>query len=226
MPWKAEEADPEWPFELMATDFLLKPETTTLLSIDMHESDMKRDLNSPMGERSPGLIEYWNERMEQTVLPNTCRLLEFFRERQLKIAYTRNGHVTSTGAEVTARLKKKLKTPLCARHSGDNDIDSRLAPREEDLVVDKLTSGAFTSTFLDHALRNMGITAVIVTGIVTDMCVFGTARTAAELGYDSLICEDACVAFSARSHNEALLMHARRFGRVAGTEEVIEELSR
>ncbi|MDP6356043.1 MAG: hypothetical protein QF473_13115, partial [Planctomycetota bacterium] len=77
MPWKAEEADPEWPFELMATDFLIKPETTALLSIDMHESDMKRDLNSPMGERSPGLIEYWNERMEQTVLPNTCRLLEF-----------------------------------------------------------------------------------------------------------------------------------------------------
>ena len=27
---------------------------------------------------------------------------------------------------------------------------------------------------------------------LADMCVHGTARVAAELGYNSLICEDAC----------------------------------
>ena len=48
------------------------------------------------------------------------------------------------------------------------------------LVVDKLTSGAFTASFLDHALRNMNITSLVITGILTDQCVLGTARAAAE----------------------------------------------
>ena len=144
----------------------------------------------------------------------------------MKIVYTRNGHVTATGDEMTPRLKRGYEgRTLCARHSGDNDIDPRLAPRDDELVMDKLASGAFTATFLDHALKNMGIIGLVITGVVTDMCVFGTARTAAELGYDSLLCEDACAAWSQRAHNEALLMHARRFGRVAGTEDVIRELS-
>ena len=106
------------------------------------------------------------------------------------------------------------------------EIDQRLAPTDDDLVVDKLTSGAFTATLLDHALRNMAVTGVVVTGVMTDMCVHGTARTAAELGYDSLICEDACATLTERAHNEGLLTHARIFGRVASTDDVISELTR
>ena len=79
---------------------------------------------------------------------------------------------------------------------------------------------------LDHALRNMHISAVVITGVLTDMCVFGTARVAAELGYDTLICDDACATLTERAHNEALLMHTRRFGRVETTDDVIEELAK
>ena len=92
-------------------------------------------------------------------------------------------------------------------------------------MVDKLTSGGFTGSFLDHALRNMGIRSVVITGILTDACVFGTARAAAELGYGSLVCEDACATFTQRAHDDALLMHARIFGRVDTTEEVLSELA-
>ena len=57
-----------------------------------------------------------------------------------------------------------------------------IAPREDELVVDKLTSGAFNASILDHALRNMDVRDVVIVGISTDMCVHGTARVAAELG--------------------------------------------
>jgi nicotinamidase-related amidase len=70
----------------------------------------------------------------------------------------------------------------------------------------------------------MGVTDLVITGVATDMCVFGTARVAAELGYNSLICEDACATYTARAHEEALLMHARVFGKVASTEDVLAEL--
>ena len=91
-------------------------------------------------------------------------------------------------------------------------------------MVDKLTSGAFNASILDHALRNMGVRDVVIVGISTDMCVHGTARVAAELGYNSLICEDACATYTARAHRDALLMHARVFGRVATTDDVLAEI--
>ena len=193
--WNAAEHDPEWPFELLATQFELAGPSVALLVIDMHAKDLV------MGAA---------------------------------VVYTRNGNVTSTGRELTRRLRVKgaadgERVPKQFKHPGQtpgHEIDSRIAPREEDLVVDKLTSGAFTASILDHALRNMGIKGLVIAGILTDMCVLGTARAAAELGYDSLICEDACATLTARAHHEALLMHARVFGRVAATEDVIAELTR
>ena len=110
-------------------------------------------------------------------------------------------------------------------HTMTLEPNSPLAPRPDDLIVDKLTSGAFTASLLDHALRNMGIRSVVITGLLTDACVFGTARAAAELGYNSLLCEDACGTYTQRAHDEALLMHARIFGRVDTTEAVMSELA-
>jgi nicotinamidase-related amidase len=182
---------------------------------------------SPLARDYPKIVAYWHHRLNESVVPNIQLLINRFRTQNRKIVYTRNGNVTATGEEVTRRLKAKLsrRTTISHRNSPGYQIDERLAPRDMDVVVDKLTSGAFTASFLDHALRNMEIRSVIVAGILTDACVFGTARAAAELGYNSLICEDACATFTQRAHDEALLMHARMFGRVETTEAVLSELA-
>ena len=70
----------------------------------------------------------------------------------------------------------------------------------------------------------MGVRCLVVTGAVSDMCVLGTARGAAELGYDTAICEDACCAYTHRCHTEAMLTHARNFGRVVTADQVAGEL--
>jgi nicotinamidase-related amidase len=198
------------------------------LVIDMHAKDMAIASDTDMGKKRPDIMEYWNNRISQTVLPNSERLIDGFRRGNLRVVYTRNGNVTSTGDEMTNRLRQRTKRRgsgfMHPRKTPGHEIDSRLTPGDEDLIVDKLTSGAFNSSILDHALRNMGITTVVVTGILTDMCVLGTARTAAEIGYNTLICEDACATYTQRAHDEALLMHARVFGRVATTEDVLAEI--
>ena len=91
-------------------------------------------------------------------------------------------------------------------------------------MVDKLTSSAFHNTMLDHALRNFGITDLVITGVLTEMYILGTVRVASELGYNELVAEDACGTLTQRAHDEALLMHARVFGRVLITGDVIAEL--
>jgi len=224
MGWDIRQLDLQWPFELLATDFRLVPETVALAVIDMQAATCRIEPESELARKHPQLASYLNDRVEQLVIPNIQRLLEFFRGRGLKVVFVRTGPITSHGDERAMRLRKKGR-PKHYRGTPGYEIDERLRPREDEVVVDKLTAGAFTASYLDHALRNMKVNSLVITGTVTDMCVFSTARTAAELGYDSLICEDACAAYSQRSHEQALLMHARRFGRVARTDQVITELS-
>jgi len=227
MSWIAKEHDPEWPFDLMATEFGLSGEATALLVIDMQGSDLTIGPESDLGAKYPAIAKYWNERIEHSVLPNIVRLLDSFREAGRRVAYTRNGPLTPHASEATARLRTRIEEKGGAtRYVGvpGFEVMPEIAPQKGELVVDKLTSGALNCSILDHALRNMGVREVVITGIATDMCVFGTARVAAELGYNSLICEDACGTYTAAAHGAALLMHARVFGRVATTEDVLLEL--
>lgn len=226
MKWDPRKLDSEWPFDVLSTDFVLDAESTALIVVDMQHDQMTIEPDSPLANGYPQIVSYWNQRIDQTVTPNIQRLLDLYRDRNLKIVYTRNGNMTASGQEMTERLKAKFPAGVPRSHRGSPgyQIDERLSPREVDLVVDKLTSGAFTGSLLDHALRNMGIRSVVITGILTDACVLGTARAAAELGYNSILCEDACAAFTQRAHDEALLMHARIFGRVERTGAVMSEL--
>ena len=105
------------------------------------------------------------------------------------------------------------------------EITPEVFPAEDELVVDKLTSSAFHASMLDHALRNMGVEDVVLVGCLTDMCVLGTARGAAELGYNTLVVDDATATLTQRAHDEGLLVFARTFGRVAFADDLLEELA-
>jgi ureidoacrylate peracid hydrolase len=229
MSWTAQDHDTEWPFEYHATRFDLNPESTALLVVDMQAGDMVKDTDDEYGQKYPHVVEYWNSRIADTIIPNTQTLLGYFREHGLRVVYTRNGAVTPHGEEVTTRLKARKKRGSdrpSDRYRGAPayEVAEAIYPTEDELVVDKLTSSAFHNTMLDHALRNLGITDVVITGVLTDMCILGTARVASELGYNALIAEDACGTLTQRAHDEALLMHARVFGRVSTTDDVIADL--
>ena len=224
MSWNAAELDPQYPFDLFAVKFDLDKAHTALVVIDMQVDYLKIEENSPIGEKYPDIRNYFNTRVDEIVMPNAVKLINNFRERNLKIAYTRNGCMTSLGDEMSARLRALNNPPKLWRGTPRYEIAEAIRPRSEDLVIDKLTSGGFTSSQLDHALRNYGVTDVVIVGVFTDMCVLGSARVAAELGYNTMICADCSATMTQRAHDEALLVHARRFGRVATTDDVLSEL--
>jgi nicotinamidase-related amidase len=229
MSWKAEQRDTEWPFEFHATQFDLNPDSTVLLVVDMQAGDMVKNTGDEYGQKYPHVVEYWNSRIVDSVMPGIQQLLGYFREHGMRVVYTRNGAVTPHGEEVTTRLRGRIERgnddpSIRYRGAPAYEIAAEIFPTLDELVVDKLTSSAFHNTMLDHALRNLGITDVVVAGVLTDMCILGTARGAAELGYNTLVAEDACGTLTQRAHDEALLMHARVFGRVSTTHDVINEL--
>lgn len=224
MSWKAEDFDSEWSYDELATKFELRNDKAALLVIDIQKGDLVRDSQSEYGIKYPHIVEYWNTRISDFVIPNTSKLISFFRELGLPVIYTRNGAMTPNGKEMAKRLRKFTKdTPFRGKDS--YEIADQIRPVENELVIDKLTSGAFNFSILDHALRNMKVEDIVIAGILTDMCVLGTARVASELGYNSVISEDACATLTQRAHVEALLMHARVFGRVETSDDIIAELN-
>jgi nicotinamidase-related amidase len=66
----------------------------------------------------------------------------------------------------------------------------------------------FTSTKPGFILNNMGIEQLLVTGVVTNVCVEGAARSADDLGFDVFLIDDACAALSPTMHAHSL----RSFG--------------
>ena len=99
-------------------------------------------------------------------------------------------------------------------------IDPALEPRAGEIVVNKLSAGTFATTDLAEQLRSRGIDRVVVTGVVTDVCVSTTAREAADRNFTVVVVSDACTTFSEKLH-QANLETLHVFGWVRGTDEVI-----
>lgn len=108
------------------------------------------------------------------------------------------------------------------------EIIDELAPLPGELIIDKPTKGAFTSTDIDLVLRNKRITHLIFTGITTDVCVHTIMREANDLGYECLVLSDCTGATDYQNHLAALQMVKMQggvFGSVATSTDVLTALS-
>jgi len=82
--------------------------------------------------------------------------------------------------------------PWFLRDSPGFQIVQELSPLPSEGVFDKLTMSAFEGTWLDFALRDCGINALIIVGVATEIGIEPTARHGADLGYIPVLVTDAC----------------------------------
>ena len=89
-------------------------------------------------------------------------------------------------------------------------IVPELAPLPDEAVSDKLSMSAFSGTFLNMAMRDLGINAFAICGIATEVGIEPTVRHGADLGYVPVVVADACGAGNeeAARHALGLLDHA------------------
>ena len=69
-------------------------------------------------------------------------------------------------------------------------VVDELAPRAEDVRVDKYRMSGFWDTALDSILRNLGVTTLLFGGVNADQCVMCTLQDANFLGYDCVLLTD------------------------------------
>ena len=100
--------------------------------------------------------------------------------------------------------------PWFPRDSLPFQIVPELEPLASEAVSDKIAMSAFSGTFLDMALRDLGLVSVAICGIATEIGIEPTVRHGADLGYVPVIVADACGAGSeeAARHSLELSDHA------------------
>lgn len=205
---------------------LLEARDVAMLCIDVQYLDAApgygvfKHLN-PAGAL-PESERYYFERLQQVVIPNMSYLQEMFRMARLEVMHCRICSLTQDGRDRSAghRRLNLLATP----GSKEAEFMPEVAPKENEIVLDKTASGVFSSTNLHYVLRNLGVRMLYLTGVYTNECVETAARDACDLGYFVTVVEDACATVTPRLHESSLHCLRDRYARIASTEEVVEEM--
>lgn len=177
------------------------------------------------------------EMMQEPIRPITA-VLDAARRFGMAVIYTREGH-RGDGADLSAvkRFRSRFggagigdRSPIgriLIRGEPGHAIIPQLAPLEADPVIDKVGSGCFYGTEMEHLLRNRGICNLIFTGVTTECCVHTSLREASDRGFDNLLLAD-CTSGTTRALKEAALAMVREpltlFGTVSTSEAFIRAI--
>jgi ureidoacrylate peracid hydrolase len=85
--------------------------------------------------------------------------------------------------------------------SWDADVIDDLECRPDDLKVDKVRFDAFQWTSLEPLLRGLAASRLMICGVVTNLCVETTVRSAFMRDIPVTLIEDACAAKTQRLHD-------------------------
>ena len=110
---------------------------------------------------------------------NAAELLGRFREQGQPLVHVR--HVFPSPA-----------APFFRPDSPGADIHASVAPADDETVITKNHVNAFNQTDLKTLLEAMGVKDLVIVGAMSHMCIEGTTRAAADLGYRCQVIHDAC----------------------------------
>ena len=144
--------------------------STALVIIDM-QNDFVRDEGTLQVKSAPGTVAAIG------------RLLDLARDSGMHVAFSQDTH--DPGDPEFA-----IWPEHALRGTWGWEMIDELAPRDGELVVQKVRYDAFYGTELDHMLRLWGVDTILLCGTVANICVHYTAASAALRWYDVVIAKD------------------------------------
>lgn len=110
---------------------------------------------------------------------------------------------------------------------------SFLDRRDDEMLLDKTSHNAFTTTELGRVLQRNGVRRIVVTGIRTEQCCETTARVGFDLGYDVDFVTEATLTFPATHGHKTISAEDMvertefalrgRFARIVTVAEIVSE---
>ena len=127
-----------------------------------------------------------------TIIPAVQRLNAAGRAKGIPIVYTTTAYTNTEGKNADTGLWR-YKIPVELLHVDEPavQIDDRIAPAPDDLVLVKKRASGFHGTNLSSHLNSHGVDTVILTGVTMAGCVRHTCEDAIAEGFRPIVVRDA-----------------------------------
>jgi ureidoacrylate peracid hydrolase len=182
-----------------------EPDRSAVLVIDMLNDFLEPEGSMPLLE---------GRRLYEPIR----RLLKSARENGSRVIWVCDEHLP------TDREFEK-RSVHCLQGSWGAEIVADLEPDDEELRIPKTRYSGFFETDLDQRLRQLGIDHLILTGVVTNICVRSTAHDAFFRDYRVTVPVECVAATSEREQESTLYDLDTHYATVAGLEEVLAILA-
>ena len=202
----------EWLNELKVSSsreeqFKFIPEKSALLVIDMQEFFLN--------ENSHAFIP-----AAKTIIPNINRIIDAYRKQGYPIIFTFHAYEEDEEPGIMRRWwgdVLRVTSPLSYIHSSLNR-------KKGDITIRKSRYSAFIRTNLDELLKDMEVTTLVVTGIMTHLCCESTAREAFMKDYEVYFVVDATATDTETLHLSSLRTLADGFALIVKADNITKEV--
>ena len=149
----------------------IDPKKTALLLVDLQNEFVLRDFGEALQFKAAGEWDRWvpfHDRLDDIVIPNNKKLLDFFRRNRMTVTYGRIACLREDGEDRSPVQKSEgWNGMLLPVNSYAAQIIDPLKPRENEIVVNKTTDSVTTGTNYLTLLQFMGIETVVVRDTAT-----------------------------------------------------------
>src|SRR6266849_6297877 len=172
------------------------------------------------------------------IVPQIRALLDLFRTRGLPVVFTEFTyservpvlvgllHPEHRRAAPGAPRGFGRPSSSCLVGEANVHLVPELAQPPGELVVTKHYYDGFNGTTLDAALRSRGVTHLVLTGTMTDICVLATVIGGMNREYRMTVVEDATATLWPEIQRATLDIIGRAYARVVSTKQLAEEIGR
>jgi len=199
-----------------------EPGRTALLVVDMQR-----------GFVDPG--EAMEVPAARASVPVIRELVDLFRSKRLPVVFTAFvyspdvpllvGELHPEHKPVAPGAPRGFGMPSssCLAGSPSARVIDALAPRPDEPVIDKRWYDAFAGSALDGALRARGVTSLVVTGTMTDVCVLATVIGA--FNHRVTLVEDGVATLWPEIQRPTLDIVSRAYGRVVSSKQITDMIA-
>ena len=172
------------------------------------------------------------------IVPTVRGLLDLFREKHLPVMFTEFVYSPNAPVLIGSLHPEHLPAPpgaprgfglpssSCLEGTPSVETVPALAPGPDEPVFRKRGYDGFAGTSLDTALRARGVTSLVVTGTMTDICVLATVIGALHREYRVSVVEDGVATLWPEIQRATLDIIGRAYGRVVASKDIAAQISR
>lgn len=213
---------------VLTPDTRLDPAKTCFVIVDLQYATGSRDHGLGLLLAEQGKLdhaEYRFSRIEQVVLPNTKRLLDFCRANGVRVVHLTYGSEVEDYSDLPLHVREVCRATRNREGLREHEINDLVKPQGSERVFNKLGASGFNSTALELVLRVYGVDTLLFAGVSTNMCVESTVRDAADRAFRCVVVEDCCGGDAQHTHDASITVMQRLFATVDSTDGVIARLS-